>query len=166
MIQHGTMDTNRSRQSGPVAVLLISALLVLSACARPDTYVEVEIRDIERYQGAVQWAAVSTAVGTVIIDRAKGVLKAQQERDMEWMIIVDDRTGSSMCSGPMGRHHPGRGAGYEIQAGGGHPGAVIGEKGFGSDDFIAYIEALEAEVSPPPKKNQTIQGEIDTKLLK
>jgi hypothetical protein len=82
------------------------------------------------------------------------------------MMVVDDRTGSSICSVPMGRHHPDRAAGYEIQDRGGHSGAVIGEKGFGSDDFIAYIEALEAEVVTPPKKNRTIQREIDTNLLR
>ena len=44
------------------------------------------------------------------------------------------------------------------------PGAVIGDKGFDSDDFIAYIEALEAKAVIPPKKNRTIQRELDTNL--
>ena len=44
------------------------------------------------------------------------------------------------------------------------PGAVIGDKGFDSDRFIAYIEALEAEAVIPSKKNRTTQREIDTNL--
>ena len=44
------------------------------------------------------------------------------------------------------------------------PGAVIGDKGFDSDEFIAYIEALEAEAVIPSKKNRIIQREIDTNL--
>lgn len=49
------MNMTRSFWCGTIAVFLISALFALSACARPDAYVEVEIRDIERYQAAVQW---------------------------------------------------------------------------------------------------------------
>jgi len=44
------------------------------------------------------------------------------------------------------------------------PGAVIGDKGFDSDAFIAYIEALEAEAIIPSKKNRAIQWELDTNL--
>ena len=44
------------------------------------------------------------------------------------------------------------------------PGAVIGDKGFDSDAFIAYIEALEAEAIIPSKKNRAIQRELDTNL--
>jgi transposase len=44
------------------------------------------------------------------------------------------------------------------------PQAVIGDKGFDSDAFIAYIEALEAEAVIPSKKNRIIQREIDTNL--
>jgi len=44
------------------------------------------------------------------------------------------------------------------------PEAVIGDKGFDSDDFIAYIEALEAKAVIPPKKNRRIQRALDTNL--
>jgi putative transposase len=44
------------------------------------------------------------------------------------------------------------------------PGAVIGDKGFDSDDFIAHIEALEAKVVIPPKKNRRVQRGVDTNL--
>ena len=44
------------------------------------------------------------------------------------------------------------------------PGAVIGDKGFDSDGFIAYIEALDAEAVIPSKKNRIIKREIDTNL--
>lgn len=37
------------------------------------------------------------------------------------------------------------------------PGAVIGDKGFDSDRFIACIEALEAEAVIPSKKNRIIK---------
>lgn len=47
---------------------------------------------------------------------------------------------------------------------GSKPEAVIGDKGFDSDAFIAYIEVLEAKAVLPPKKNRTIQHEIDTNL--
>jgi len=44
------------------------------------------------------------------------------------------------------------------------PEAVIADKGFDSDDFIAYIEALDAKAVIPPKKNRRIQRELDTNL--
>lgn len=60
MMGNETMDTTHPpqlgmTQTGAVAVLLAFALLVLTACTRPDAYVEIEIRDIDRYQAAVQW---------------------------------------------------------------------------------------------------------------
>lgn len=44
------------------------------------------------------------------------------------------------------------------------PGAVIRDKGFDSDAFIAYIEALEAKAVIPPKKNRTIERVLDMNL--
>ena len=45
-----------------------------------------------------------------------------------------------------------------------NPEAVIGDKGFDSDGFIAYIETLEAEAIIPSKKKRAIQRELDTNL--
>lgn len=44
------------------------------------------------------------------------------------------------------------------------PGAVIADKGFDSDAFIAFVEALEAEAVIPSKKNRRQQRGLDENL--
>lgn len=44
--------------------------------------------------------------------------------------------------------------------------AVIGDKGYDSDKFVAFIEAREAEAVIPSRKNRKEQREIDENLYK
>ncbi len=46
------------------------------------------------------------------------------------------------------------------------PGAVIGDKAFDSDAFIAFVEAKEAEAVIPSRRNRKEQREIDENLYK
>jgi len=46
----------------------------------------------------------------------------------------------------------------------GTAGAVIADKGFDSADFVAWIEAHEAEVVIPSRRTNTVQRRIDTNL--
>lgn len=45
-------------------------------------------------------------------------------------------------------------------------GAVLGDKGYDSDDLLAYVTSLEAEAVIPSKKNRVEQREIDRELYK
>jgi putative transposase len=45
-------------------------------------------------------------------------------------------------------------------------GAVLGDKGYDSNDLLAYVTSLEAEAVIPPKKNRNEQREIDRELYK
>lgn len=45
-------------------------------------------------------------------------------------------------------------------------GAVLGDKGYDSDDLLAYVTSLEADAVIPPKNNRTEQREIDRELYK
>jgi putative transposase len=45
-------------------------------------------------------------------------------------------------------------------------GAVLGDKGYDSDDLLAYVTSLEAEAVIPSKKNRIEQREIDRELYK
>jgi putative transposase len=45
-------------------------------------------------------------------------------------------------------------------------GAVLGDKGYDSNNLLAYVTSLEAEAVIPPKKNRTQQREIDRELYK
>lgn len=54
-----------------------------------------------------------------------------------------------LTPGQLGDNRTGRTIGYMLQAR-----SVIGDKGFDSDRFIAYIEALEAKAVIPPKEER------------
>lgn len=43
-------------------------------------------------------------------------------------------------------------------------GAVIADKGYDSKDFVAFVEAREAEAVIPPRRNRKEQREIDANL--
>lgn len=45
-------------------------------------------------------------------------------------------------------------------------GAVLGDKGYDSDDLLAYVASVEAEAVIPAKKNRTWQRKIDLELYK
>jgi putative transposase len=45
-------------------------------------------------------------------------------------------------------------------------GAVLGDKGYDSNDLLAYVTSLEAEAVIPSKKNRIEQREIDRELYK
>jgi putative transposase len=45
-------------------------------------------------------------------------------------------------------------------------GAVLGDKGYDSNDLLAYVASLEAEAVIPSKKNRNEQREIDRELYK
>ena len=46
------------------------------------------------------------------------------------------------------------------------PGAVVGDKGFDSEAFIAFVEAKGAEAVIPSRRNRKEQREIDENLYK
>lgn len=45
-------------------------------------------------------------------------------------------------------------------------GAVLGDKGYDSNDILKYVASREAEAVIPPTKNRTQQREIDRELYK
>ena len=73
------MNTTRSLHPRAVAVFLISALLALSACARPDAYVEVDIRNVDRYQAAVQWVNAQSDMPAGIGGSAPSCVEVAEE---------------------------------------------------------------------------------------
>ena len=52
----------------------------------------------------------------------------------------------------------------ELLLGADQPGAVIADKGYDSNGFIAVVEALEAAAVIPPRRNRKKQRELDENL--